>query len=417
MLLENVLTDPLSSLQHMERYVNDGSPSGFSEKFTTSPSTSPFGDGGCFRLVVLRMPAPWFRSKGRLPAWMLPPADENHSYLLAHPDMKGHPQLAHTGIEQMGESTFSVLPTASGRTVQCQESREPDYIKLHYDGILGRMNRRLGLANANSSYEIARAMGTAVDNGRLPQEFAFLPENAYRIASVPNKSCTHDWGMVRRSHTPHARPGVTPHALIPAFALFSQDKKNPTHRPLLHQLIEVAASSPSSAFLETVLRPILACYFGLLKSLGLQSELNAQNVLFGLDESGAVIAIVLRDLESVDKDLPLMQELGITGEFSDLAFKTLRREQYDYQIRHSLMFDFKCGEYLLAPLIESFSRLTGDEKQIPNQVRQIVDTLTTGLPKDFFPENKWYGHARTMIDRTSAARPYIEQTNPKFRSR
>jgi len=417
MLLENLLKDPLSSLQHMERYVNDGSPSGFTRKFTTSPTTTPFGDEERFRLNVLRVPAVWSQAQGHFPDWMLPPSDEESSYLLVHPDMKGHVQLVHPQIHQLGESSFGAIPTASGRTVQCDVPTEHDYIKLHYDGILGRMNRCLTLANATSAFEISQAIRSAVDSRRLPKQFAFLPEEDFRVVTIPGPEASHQWGMIRRRYAPHARQGISTHALIPAFALFSRDKKNPRDPVLLDQLLDAAGTAAESSFVETTLRPILASYFALLTTLGLQPELNAQNLIFGLSTEAKIVAVILRDLESVDKDVSLMEDLGIHCGFSPSAFKTLSRTQYDYTIRHSLMFDFKFGEYLLAPLVESFCRFTGKgEDAITAAIKLLVEAYTADLPKDFFPKNLWYGHERTMIDRTSPARPYTKQPNPRFRS-
>ena len=41
MNVENIIKNPYESLDYMERFVNDGSPSGFSFKYTTSKQTSP----------------------------------------------------------------------------------------------------------------------------------------------------------------------------------------------------------------------------------------------------------------------------------------------------------------------------------------------------------------------------------------
>jgi hypothetical protein len=151
--------------------------------------------------------------------------------------------------------------------------------------------------------------------------------------------------------------------------------------------------------------------------LGLQAEFHAQNILLGLDGVGRISAIVFRDCESVDKDIPLMDDLGIGHEGMEGTHNALDRNKPDYQKRHSFMFDFKCGEYLLAPLIgAAVTTMRMNEARVIERVRGLVDERVAALPEDFFPRGAWYSYRKVMIDRTVAGRPFVEHRDPKFRS-
>lgn len=54
MRLESIFHDKERSYIYMERYVNDGSPSGFDRIHTSSPDTAPRGHADRFELLVLR---------------------------------------------------------------------------------------------------------------------------------------------------------------------------------------------------------------------------------------------------------------------------------------------------------------------------------------------------------------------------
>lgn len=53
MLLQKIIEYPSLSLNYLERYVNEGSPSGFSQKYTSSEKTNPFtGDDNVSLFVI-----------------------------------------------------------------------------------------------------------------------------------------------------------------------------------------------------------------------------------------------------------------------------------------------------------------------------------------------------------------------------
>src|SRR4051794_1620167 len=81
MLLRDIAAEPVLARRYMERYVNNGSPSGFTHKYTSSSATSPFGSSPSFSLFVGSLSTGLIESFGVLPEWLEP------GTILLHPDM------------------------------------------------------------------------------------------------------------------------------------------------------------------------------------------------------------------------------------------------------------------------------------------------------------------------------------------
>ena len=96
-------------------------------------------------------------------------------------------------------------------------------------------------------------------------------------------------------------------------------------------------------------------------------------------------------------------------------YKCVSENTADYSKRHSFMFDFKLGEYLLSPVIEEACICGCSRPKLIHSIKLLVNDYVKMLPKDFFPYNLWYSYPSTIIDRTTASRPYIENYFPKYR--
>ncbi len=68
------------------------------------------------------------------------------------------------------------------------------------------------------------------------------------------------------------------------------------------------------------------------------------------------VGVALRDMESVDKDVPLLEALSLKDNYTITEYKFLTNEAYNYQIMHSFMYDFKLGNYLLGPLVDGVEK-------------------------------------------------------------
>lgn len=404
--VSRVLAGSVGTLSYLERYVNTGSPSGFTGRFTTSSETSPIGKTSSFRLLVAHVDPGQVLFEGGCPPLALGPGD-----FFLHPDMTGEADWSGAVLTPSHE----VTPTSSARTVRLVEPPNC-YIKLAYHGLIGRIPRHLTVQHAASALEVSSILRDAIDGRRIDSRFKFFCDVYARVVSRPTSNGTSsEWGFVLRE--PHPHPSIAPAepVLIPAFSLFSPDTNSPYDGVLLDQLVRLSGIDPWTYVISGLIQPTLECYFSILKTLGLQLEPHAQNILYQFSDQAIPSHVIARDAESIDKDLDLISELRLSTIIQTDRYKTLRRSDYNYQIMHSFMFDFKLGEYLLEPLAHWLSNATGRLKSdIYSAIRDITKECMRGLPLDFFPEDCWYSYEPVVHDR-SQRRPYIRHTGTKFR--
>jgi len=397
----------------MERYINDGSPSGFSDKMTSSQPTKPKSINDNFYLITVSFPRNTnIQDFGEKPAF----ADKWQ--MLIHPDMiyNLNNNSLFADCTNFDLQTIKVVPTSSIRTVKALD-KEGWFIKLHYDGLLGRVDRKIGRNHAISAIEVSKIMETAINEGKLPKKFFILREPFARVVDLYDENGQfYEWGIVLRE--PFTYPNDDRiKFLIPAFSLFSKDPKNLKHKTILTQLIEKQVKTVDDFLFEDLITPIFENYFELLLNCGLQLECHAQNILIAIDENFTIVGMVIKDAESIDKDISLMADLGITHNIETLNYKCIRKDDYNYKIMHSFMFDFKLGEYLISPIIDNavtnFPFL--DKEKLAKRIKEYNHTFIAKLPKDFFPPyNEWYSDRKEIRDRTQK-KEYVINNNPKFR--
>jgi hypothetical protein len=154
----------------------------------------------------------------------------------------------------------------------------------------------------------------------------------------------------------------------------------------------------------------------MIQKLGLQPEWNSQNLLISFNQSFTEAKFIMRDLESIDKDLTMMDNLKIKHNFECYPYKCIEEKQYNYNIKHSFMFDFKLGECIIDPLLLLLNKYYHlDLEKSRNKIKEITKKYISSLPGDFFPKNKWFVFDKVLVDQSVSERPYIELDNPKFR--
>lgn len=205
----------------MERYVNDGSPSGFTFAYPTSDATCPRSSPGAFKLFE-------FAAKAGVTLWdlgVVPPllgtaADVSKSSIYVHPDMLGSSLLSSLVQPSFRESWFVVEPTASARTVRVESDTPERYLKLHYEGRLGRVRRRISLQHAQAATETDEMLMGLVQRGQVPETFAFLRETGARVLRSEVEGKDVQWGMVWRNAQPFGAHADRIRYIVPAFSLF-----------------------------------------------------------------------------------------------------------------------------------------------------------------------------------------------------
>ena len=398
MKLKQILTYPESSLLYMERMVNDGSPSKFSFTYTTSKETCPLYVDRFF-LCCTKGDETDFVTFGTCNYDFF-----NSDLALLHPDWKKEKTQF-----PIIDTDILVVPTSSSRTVKLFEQNI--YIKLAYPGVLGRITRELRTEHILSSIDITNAFINLIDSNLVPNTFAFFPEHYGKIFKKGNS----DIGYVIRDGIPVGKQCKHICALIPAFSLFSLDRQF-SDDPIIIQILK-HKKHKIDYLLEQIIYPIIDCYFSCVFNGGIQPELHSQNFLIGIDEDLNVVSIVLRDLESADKDLVIMRRLGFPSDIKNRPYKCIDKNQDNYLIKHSFMYDHKLGEYFFDELLKCVQKYDITHVEIiQSMIKGYVNCQYGPLLEGFFPVNgQWYKFENVLIDRTQNSRPYIGFSNPKYR--
>jgi len=331
--------------------------------------------------------------------------------MLIHPDMLTIDILA-PYIQEKGKG-FKAAPTASGRTVKLLDTHN-SFLKLNYPQLLGRIERHLAKKHALTSLEVSSFIGQTIDEKKLPDYFYFMRDVSAKVAELPYNGALYEWGVIEREPFPSPY-NADIKFIIPGFSMFSTDIIHPEDESLICQLINKQNKSAADFLFDNVFAPVFSCFFTCLLTCGLQLEVHAQNTLFGIDEDFNIIGVIFKDAESVDKDLTLMEYLGINMSFKSDDYKCIREGMYNYQILHSYMFDFKLGEYLISPLIDKVSaHYDVNVKNLEGRIKEYNSQYIQELPRDFFPTD-WYSYPNNLLDRTKR-RPYVAHKNPKYRN-
>lgn len=180
------------------------------------------------------------------------------------------------------------------------------------------------------------------------------------------------------------------------------------------QLYEESNKDINDFVYNELLLPFFDCYFDALTVHGLALEAHAQNMLVAINRNFQIKLIVARDMESVDKDIDLRDYLGVQSLILSQNYKCIRKTDYNYTIKHSFMFDFKLGEYLITPILEIFETVCGFNKNyIIKKIKERNREYIRLLPTDYFPA-EWYNYGNIQF-KDGEKRPYISHPNPKYR--
>jgi hypothetical protein len=138
-----------------------------------------------------------------------------------------------------------------------------------------------------------------------------------------------------------------------------------------------------------------------------------------MDESYRPVRFVYKDMDSVEKDIPLARFLGYRTEWESSPVMCFDESLYFYPIRASYMYDFKLGEYLMWPIIQSVKikyKAKIDIPDIQNIIREHVrSNYLDKLPKEYFPTDDCWYKCDDTERLPGQRREYIANANPKFR--
>jgi hypothetical protein len=401
----------------MERYVNKGSPSGFTTKNTVSKAYDPYVGNSTFRLPYYGFHIDdigVFCPADSSPARHLFIHNE-HCMFPIHPDMvekfsKGF------GLDEFNPENiidyFTVTPLANARTVSYHSKSGPIHIKLHYESILGRVFRSLPHTKAVAGPEISFELMQCMNRKSSPKSFAILPEEMAIVKRTSSDLLPEVGAVLRNGNT---YPHIDGRFLLPFFALFSRDQKSPEDPLLLSQILRLSPN-PEETLLDEIIGRILECYEFLTFDRGLVPEINAQNILLEIDRDGTPRRIVFRDFQGFEKDLTIRRQSGLPLDFHSYPYKCIDRDvdETHYFIRHSFSYDFKLGCYIFDELLEiAKGDLNRPMRDLCHEVVRSFERIMGKKARNHFkPKAKWYAHDKILLTKD---RPYIELDGPRYR--
>lgn len=389
---------------YLERYVNDGSPSGYTLINTTSVETNPISGDACFKLKS-------FDTNRYRNLVLGDDCNIFNNLNFAHPDSEYSKLFKMMNI-QLASTEFVVAPTASSRTVLVINKNSPYFLKLNYDiGKIGRCDRHISKMSALASYENSNYIIECIKNKKLPIYFSILPENCAKITYLENNGNFYEWGTIFREY-----PSTNNTIVVPAFSLFSKDYNNKNDDCLINQFITLNNSNPRE-YLIKLLVMLIDCYWSLLLKCGLVAELHSQNCLVELNYNFDIKRIIIRDMEDVDRDNYIAELNNIEKKWESFGYKTYNITDDEYKYRTSYMYDFKFGIYLLEPLINAVcSKYNINKDEIYKFIKNYVNSkYLCNLPDNyFFDKNIWVSRSN-QDNGLIRKKTYILNEKPKFR--
>lgn len=336
--------DPLARFLHLERWVNDGSPSGYTRWGSRAGVRyRPDAPQRSYALPLLAVDACEVSTvgvdrvlgvdalAGGVPTGTQP--------LPVHPETAA----AVGSVAPVGYAQVS--PTSSSRTVVPVELPTA-HIKLHYPGLLGRAPRELNRARVNRSVNVSEAVRAGLRSTRWSVDI--LHEQFGAVWDSP----VGEIGFLVRNATRLQRrePGQ---AVVPWFSLTSADATDLDSPSIIQQLLAAADHSAESA-VDAFIRPLIEGYLSMALGLGVMIEAHAQNVLVEINPK-RVALVIFRDMldVSIDSEIRAMRGLDeISGAYaySDPALML--------GAWRSWAFDTKLAEYSILPALRAVSRFT-----------------------------------------------------------
>lgn len=402
------------SFIYMERYVNDGSPSGWTELRGTSEETNPFTGHECFNLLEF--------VDSDTDCEFLGEPSSLFAVNYAHPDSINSDVLKE-GKRLISKSKVRVSPTSGGRTMLVRSGEYNGFVKLTYDSSrLGRVDRQLTRAHCVSSLEVSSTIKDCIDKGAFGNRISILLEKSAKITRIKTSDSEYEWGTILREKRPY--PYVCDsRQIVPGFSLFGKDHYSEStinDEYLINQFISLSECEPKEYLIDLLKLSVDAWFLSLL-NCSFILETHGQNCYFEIDKNYNIKRFVIKDLDSVDKDISFAKAKGLNSEWESFPYACFYKDvpedhPWYYNVRPSYMFDFKMGTYLLNPILntvcEKFS-LDADEIRLTIQ-EYTTNTYISQMPRGYFPKNAWY-YCDNSERKPGERRKYYLKQNPPFR--
>lgn len=401
----DIANAPVQALDYMDRLINDGPPSKMFFANNVSLQYNPLLVDQVNVDIVSFFDTPP-KKYGEEPEIISKTLGENGLFI--HPDFH-----ARAGAI-LGEDCFKIscegVPTSSSRTIRLPQLQ--CYIKLHYPATLGRVSKALSRQDILNSIDVTNALYHAIRRGVVSPLLGFFPEVSGRGATIGDSEFTF---TVRKSCAEAQRAEYIKY-IVPAFSLYGKDYKKPHDPTLLAQLISNRIGV-GCAYVEKLLIPVVDCYLSLLFLEGLQHEMHSQNFLLGFDGKWELQAIILRDLESIQKDLTIRSDNRIKERIESYPSRCLWRGQENYEVKHSFMYDHKLFEFFIKPLVEKTEKNNIERcTEVYREIQGFVRNKYSAQINEYFPKDgMWYKFDDVIVAQGIKRRLFLQCPHPAIR--
>src|SRR3989344_784874 len=278
-------------------------------------------------------------------------------------------------LEFNGE--LKVSQTSSTRTVMTKTKDKNFMLKVNLERRLGESIRKLRSDQIEHSYKIMKE----IQGADLPEKFSYMPESLGILYSQEEGEA----GMIVREFEPHPKTGEK-RFVFPFFSLFSIDKANKEHDPLLAQLVERDAKRENTdefeIFSNKIVEPLISTWAYFVKR-GLNPDIHAQNLLLEVDGVGSPKRIVYRDFQEFFVNPRLREKLGFNGDFN-------RHRVHNEKRHYSFTYDFRIARMLdfFSIVLKKYESCT--EKKITEFSKKVFDKELGEFKEEIFPEKAYY---------------------------
>jgi hypothetical protein len=377
----------------LERFTNDGSPSGHTFTNSSSVATTAWHGLPDFPLPILR--AVQIEEYG------------NSSLSSMGFEMKSecpvHPDCIHLTGHQMLSSSESwrrllVAPTSSPRVVMVLPERR-FALKLHYPKKLGRFDRPLLGEQLKIGVDISGHLTS--HNFKFSEFFPEIYAAEYAISPVGTNTSEQRYGFLLRDLQPTNFSKLE--WAVPAFSLLAQNNLGLLRQPLIYDLVRWTGLKNKLDFICECFLPVLCRSISELVLLaGIWPEVTSQNFFLGKNKNGS-FKIFWRDFQGCFVDQAILTNSGYSGALLKYKYHAISPGQEQWR---SYLIDDVFNHHIISPILKLFNVDSDREKIISVLKALIVSTgLNALLPGTSYTMQKRSPRRGERIELTSLQKP------------
>lgn len=410
--------DPLAFHVYTERYVNKGAYHSYRHNSEVTPKYRPVDGDQSFQVPYVLIPSDQLRRVQQKPSdyltsWL--DRGEQTPFFI-HPDMMDSYRAS--GIAAFSDEKIAgdleAIPTASTRTLMVNMDGVLTMVKVDLSGkVLGRLTRQLSERSGIRSNLISGLMDDAKERGTLPDKLGYFPETTSVGFNTDGKS----YANIHREYNPRPRAdGKT--FIMPFFALYSPDLRNPGSTLIVQQLVEMSGKNPEDYFYDEIAKPFIMNALHMAFREGLLLEAHPQNSLIELDESYGISRFLYRDLQTTIIDTDQRTAQGLSTEFPPEAKKIASwQEGLNYKLDYSSFYDHRIAYQTLEEVIIALAAkfptpLTVLQRGMQRAFRETVDELSVD-PDKYFPKDEYFLYQDGLMQNNRMIP--VSHPNPPYR--